>query len=257
MTAEVRTPTPPTPDADEADLTQLRGGAWTADPRLGRIPEFHERSRSFPMAAVLDDTASLKPRSYTWNTTEHFNQGSEGSCVGHAWGHEAVARPMVIPNIDQPFCLWIYKTSQRYDAWSGEAYEGTSTIAGAKVLQSRPPAMNEGRGLMDEYRWIFGDLDELTRTLGYHGPVVAGLNWYQGMMDAGSDGYIRRTGSFVGGHAILIKGVNLTRRAYRMHNSWGTGWGEGGDAWLSFDDMETLLHEDGELCVPVRRKQWG
>jgi hypothetical protein len=237
----------------------LRDGSMVADPRLDRLKQFDERSRHFPMGELLADLTpkNYKPRSYTWKCDAHLDQGNEGSCVGHAWAHEMIAKPVVIEGIDHDFARWVYKTAQKYDAWTGEAYQGTSTLAGAKVVAGRPPKMAEGRGLMNEYRWIFGDMNELIKTLGYFGPVVLGTNWYQGMMDTDGDGFVRRTGSLAGGHAILIKGVSLTKKAVRLHNSWSEEWGEGGDAWLSFADLETLLGEQGELCVPVHRKEWG
>lgn len=247
-------------------VIRLKDGSTAADPRLGRVKQFDARSRSFPMTAVLDELTpkDYKPRSHTWPCDQHYDQGPDGSCVGHAWAHELRAKPVVIDDIDHAFALWIYKTAQKYDEWPGTNYDGTSVLAGAKVIQGRPPAMPEGRGLMGEYRWIFGDIDDLIKTLGYFGPVVLGTNWYAGMMDADADGFIHRTGDMVGGHAILIKGVKLapktkpaTSGAVRLHNSWGESWGQGGDCWLSIADLETLLGEQGELCVPVHRMAWG
>jgi C1A family cysteine protease len=39
-------------------------------------------------------------------------------------------------------------------------------------------------------------------------------------------------GDVVGGHAVLLVGYDLNSRLWRVRNSWGTGWGEGGYAWL-------------------------
>lgn len=251
-----------TPDSGQpagSGLIILRAGTVTADQRLDRIPQFDQKSRGFAMAPMLAELApakAYKPRSYTWKTDKHFDQGPDGACVGYAWAHELVARPVVI-DIDQSMAAWIYKTAQKYDAWAGEAYDGTSVLAGAKVITKRPPAMPEGRGLLGEYRWIFGDMNELIKTLSYFGPVVLGTNWYTGMFDPDGDGFIHRTGDLAGGHAILIKGVSLAQKAVRLHNSWGTSWGQDGDAWLSWADLEQLLGEQGELCVPVHRKEWG
>lgn len=244
-----------THQATPEDPAILKDNVATTDPRLGRIPQFDPRSRDFPMKAALDDLPKrYRERSYTWGLDAHLNQGSEPSCVGFAWAHELLARPAVV-DISHDFASWVYRTAQRYDAWSGEAYAGTSVLAGAKVIQKQPPAMSEGRGLIGEYRWIFGDLDDLIKTLGYFGPVIFGTWWYEGMFDPDADGFIRPTGYQAGGHAYLIRGIDVKARKLRVHNSWGQDWGMGGDAWLSFDDALRLLHEDGECCVPVRRQR--
>ena len=39
-------------------------------------------------------------------------------------------------------------------------------------------------------------------------------------------------GEVVGGHAVLLVGYDLEARVWRVRNSWGEGWGEGGYAWL-------------------------
>lgn len=243
---------PPISDASPDNPVPLVGGVETTDPRLGRVPQFDPRSRNFPMATALEAKA-YKPRSYTWSVPQHLDQGNQPSCVGHAWAHEMIARPAQVERISQPFAYWLYKAAQRYDAWQGEAYEGTSVIAGAKVLRGSPPHMPEGRGLIGEYRWIFGDLDELVRTLGYFGPVVFGTWWYSGMFKPDADGYLHPTGYRAGGHAYLVSAVDVRAKRFLVHNSWGTSWGMGGDAWLSFDNALRLLHEDGECCVPMQR----
>ncbi len=38
-----------------------------------------------------------------------------------------------------------------------------------------------------------------------------------------------------------------------MRNSWGRGWGVDGDCLISIEDLDRLLGEAGEACVPVRR----
>jgi hypothetical protein len=43
------------------------------------------------------------------------------------------------------------------------------------------------------------------------------------------------TGSMYGGHQITLVGYDDTKQAFRFANSWGTGWGCQGYAWLSYD----------------------
>lgn len=38
-----------------------------------------------------------------------------------------------------------------------------------------------------------------------------------------------------GGHAMLIVGFDDTKKAFKVQNSWGTGWGDKGYIWVSYD----------------------
>ena len=209
-------------------------------PVLDRLVEFDERSRQYPIRTLV---ATKQPRSYTWSCATVLNQGDLGACVGFSWAQELAARPKVHP-VDYAYALALYRKAQTLDQWEGTDYEGSSVIAGAKAVQQT--------GLLTEYRWAFG-LDDLILAVGYAGPVVLGVNWYSGMSNP-DDGYVHLNGRLQGGHAILANGVSLRRSAVRLHNSWGRGWGSNGEAWISFADLNRLLHEDGECCVPVGRR---
>lgn len=212
-----------------------------------RLKEFDERSRSFSIRPLLIGRA---PRSYTWSCPAWLDQGSEGACVGFAWAHELAARPSVIQNVAASSAYRIYKMAQTMDDWPGENYEGTSVLGGIKAVQDMFP------GIIGGYRWAFS-FDDLIETLGYFGPAVLGINWYSGMLNTGSDGFVHATGQVVGGHAILARGVNLKKKAVLLRNSWGEDWGFFGDCMVSFDDMRKLLSEEGEVCIPVRRRSGG
>jgi C1A family cysteine protease len=105
---------------------------------------------------------------------------------------------------------------------------------------------------MDEYRWGFG-VEDLALTIGHHGPCVIGINWYEDMFNPNGDGLIKPGGKLAGGHAILVFGYSDRHRLFRLRNSWGEGWGVGGNCFLAYEDMDRLLHEDGEVCAPVHR----
>lgn len=199
-------------------------------------------------------------RSYTWNlpiksySPPHPNlerlaldQGTEGACVGFAWAHEIAARPWSDPNITDDYAIAIYRWAQQNDEWPGENYSGTSVLAGAK-------AVTEWLSRIKEYRWAFG-LDDVRRTIGYKGPVVLGINWYEGMFRPDSTGRIQPTGSLMGGHAILAYRVDERNKRIYLWNSWGQDWWEGGPwCFLTFEDLGRLLSEQGEACIPVVRR---
>lgn len=217
-------------------------GTTTRDVRLDRLIQFDSQSRSYPIRTLVPKT----PRSYTWSCKAWLDQGREGACVGFAWSHELIARPALVQAITDHTALALYKAAQGLDEWEGEDYSGTSIIAGAKAVQAL--------GFMPEYRWSFS-IEELILGVGYSGPAVLGLNWYQGMFRPNDKGYITPSGQLSGGHAILCNGVDLKRERLRLHNSWGADWGERGECWISFSDMDRLLKERGEACFPVKRRK--
>ena len=234
-------------------MLTLRDGSTTADRRLDRIIKFDPKSRAFPVASA-PQVAEKKPRSFTHACTTYNDQGAEGACVGFGWGHELAARPAATLGVSAAFSRErIYWPAQRIDEWEGGSYpgaspfyEGTSVLAGAKVLLAM--------GAFKQYRWVFS-LHDLIMAVGYVAPVVMGLNWHEGMFNTDANGYIRPTGAVMGGHCILARGVSVTKRRFLLHNSWGKGWGVEGLCWVSFDDMDQLLHEQGEGCVPMEQNR--
>ena len=228
----------------------LKGGHETEDPRLDRVPEFDERSRSFPIAAVVPEPL----RSRSWPCPLVTDQGREGACVGHAWTHELAATPIAVRDLSSAYANGLYREAQRIDEWPGEDYSGTSVLAGAKILA--------GRGYMAEYRWAFG-IDDVLRAISHAGPVVLGIPWLDSMYEPRPDGMLDCSGRSIGGHAILARGLLLRRwfigsdpwPVVRLRNSWGSDWGLGGDCFIPVADLERLLADRGECCVPVGRRR--
>jgi hypothetical protein len=226
----------------ETKMTQtLRGGAVTEDRRLDRLVHYDEQSRSYPIRTLV---ASKPLRSYTWRLPTYLDQGSEGACVGFSWSHELAARPKEVKGINNATALLVYKRARQLDEWAGENYDGTSVLAGAKAVQEA--------GYISEYRWAFS-LDDALLAIGYQGPGILGAYWYEGCMQTDEKGFIKPTGEIVGGHAIVVRGINIKNKTVRLANSWGKDWGVGGDCFLTFDDFAYMLKNSGEFCIPVAR----
>jgi hypothetical protein len=228
---------------------ELKGKNVTEDPRLDRIPEFDEKSRLFSIRETLE---TRKPRSYTWRCNKWLDQKNEGACVGFSFAHELAARPFEFRNITDSDAREYYFRAQQLDDWPGGSYpgaspfyEGTSILAGAKAIVEK--------GHIEEYRWAFG-VEDLVLAIGHSGPAVIGVNWYESMFNVGTDGYLRVSGQKTGGHAILVRGYNSVARRFMLRNSWGKNWGRNGDCFISYEDMERLLNEKGEACIPMIRK---
>lgn len=230
---------------DPANLTsptQLRDGSTTLDPRLDRLTQFDERSRAYNIATLM---GSAEPRSYTWPCrVRDLDQGSEGACVGFAWTAELLASPKVVPGLHNPDALAVYRRAQQIDPWPGEAYSGTSVLAGAQAVQEQ--------GRLKEYRWAFST-DDLAVAVSRKGPAVLGIAWYNSMYNPGPDGFLRPAGTVVGGHAILCVGYNVRGRYFVLQNSWGRDWGTDARARISYEDLHGLLQAGGEACIPVYR----
>lgn len=229
-------------------MITLKDGSKVTDRRLDRLMHFDEQSREYPVRKLV---ANKPLRSYTWRLNTYLDQGYEGACVGFSLAHELIARPSEVKNVDANYARNIYFQAQTLDPWPGGAYpnanpfyEGTSVLAGAQHLKAA--------GLLKEYRWGFS-LEDALLAVGYKGPGVLGTNWYEGMFEPDEKGYIHPTGNLAGGHAILIRGVDVKNKRVRLSNSWGKSWGMDGDCWLSFDDLGTLLEQNGEFCIPVTR----
>lgn len=218
----------------------MRDGSRVGDSRLGRVASFDPRSRGFAARALAPPDAV--PVRRTWRLGVRLNQGDTPACVGHAWAHDHAAEPgrhAVKPRLAFDW----YDRAQTLDEWAGSDYAGTSTLGGAKAGVSF--------GFFREYRWCFS-LDDYILTVGHLGPVVVGTNWYESMFRPGASGTVRIAGSVAGGHEWLIRGVEPDRNRFHAANSWGPGWGAGGDFFISFADFDRLRREGGDGCYPVR-----
>lgn len=235
----------------------LRDGSATEHPRLDRLVQFDERSRRFPITAVVPTDV----RSKTWVCQPRLDQGDEGACVGFGITHELAASPVPVRGLDAAFAREaIYWAAQKIDPWAGGAYpgaspqyEGTSVLAGMQAAQSL--------GYFAEYRWAFG-IDDVLRAVSHAGPVVMGTVWREGMFEPRPSGLLTVEDSVAGGHCWLLRGLilkprlrgeRLTEPVVRCRNSWGAGWGAAGDFFLRVSDLEALLADDGEAAVPMGR----
>ena len=213
-----------------------------------RIPVFDERSRDFPIRAMLRNP---RPRSAFWPCTAHLDQGREGACVGFGLAHNLACLPDPSPVTACFARERIYWPAQRIDAYPGGSYpgarptmHGTSLLAGLKVLKSI--------GACSGYRWAFG-LGDLVYGM-QTGPAVLGLTWYEGMLVPDAAGVIHPTGAAIGGHCILCHGVQWKAGRLILRNSWGPSWGDHGDCYLPFAHARKLLDESGEAAFLIDRE---
>jgi hypothetical protein len=220
------------------------------------VSEHDSKSRKYAIRSILKQRDVTKKQTL-WQEGIVLDQGSEGACVGFAWTGELLAEPeapRAQPSFDYANSLAIsfYNEAKTIDEWPGEDYEGTSVLAGAKIMQKA--------GFIGEYRWCFG-LNDVRDAVISEGPVVIGIPWFNGMYDTLPGGLVKVSGQPTGGHAILVTGYHPNKRfgnqsheVFRWRNSWGTDYGVNGSGWIKFKDLEKLLSQNGEACVPMQRE---
>lgn len=238
-----------------ASLLQLRDGSTTSDPRLGRLKQFDERSRSFAYGIVAGQPYGTR----VWLPLAALDQLAEGTCVGHGFCHEANSTPLVPtkPRTHRDAVDW-FDAAAAIDEFPGvNRSNGTSVLAGAKI--------GVKFGFFTGYRWAF-TLDEVKAALFNEGPVVMGTDWLSGMYNTTQAGQLVVSGTTEGGHCWLVYGFVLKgdlnpltggpapEDIFLMQNSWGLNWGIGGRAWMLASDYDWLRVNGGEVCIPVGRK---
>lgn len=236
-----------------SETIDIRAGYTTLDRRLDRIPQHDIRNSEFPVRSLLH-TEPRPLRSYTWQVPHHFDQGREGECVAYGIAHNLIARPRRQPVHQLAEVLRsksLYHRAQQLDPWEGgrypgaaPQYDGTSVLAGMRAAKEL--------GLITGYHWASTER-EIAEAVAYRGPVVIGVNWYAGMVETDSAGYISATGELLGGHCTLLNGINIARNEYRVWQSWGADWGVGGAAKLTRRDLDMLMSEPGAEAVLVVR----
>ena len=219
---------------------KLRDNTTTLDPKLDLCFDWDVRNRMFGVSHV----PSLNPINRLWHCEEYFNQGQEGACAGFAAAHAFACGP-IVTECTETDARRYYKVGQRHDRWEGEDYSGTDLLGVAKGLKNELELING-------YLWNFG-LRDVIMTVGHSGPVIAGLSWTEGMHQPSADGLIRPTGKVLGGHAIMIQGVNVDFQYFVLHNSWGKDYGRGGNVYMLFQDFEYLLMQGGQAMFLMEK----
>lgn len=243
-----------------ADRILLRGGVTTSDPRLGRVPEFDEKSRQFPVRALV---AQTQPKSRSWKIKDVYDQGERldnvtrgwdpSACTGFSGAYDLICAPRPAPAslITPKFAFELYRLGQTLDEWAGENYEGSSVLGVAKAITKL--------GFAGAYHWAFG-IDDSLLALSHLGPLVVGTDWQNSMFDPRPSGLITVEGGSsetAGGHAYMFRALYMSKIYQRFllgkgeplrgepllrgHQSWGRPWGRDGEFLMWASDLDKLL----------------
>jgi len=207
---------------------------------------FHKdsRSRNYGTREIVGRTARFKR---VWTTRKDpLDQGREGACVGFSCAGELAAKPASY-EVTNETALKIYRAAQGVDRSEGRNYDsGATVLAGMKACHRAK--------YFSKYGWCFG-IDDTINWIVRRGPVVLGINWYEGMYQTTNNGLILIDGPIAGGHAIMANGFWPAHPQFGdvlvLTNSWGRDWGINGRGYLPVENASRLLKEDGEVAAPV------
>jgi hypothetical protein len=190
-------------------------------------------------------------------------QGSEGSCVAFAVGYAARSTELFYhtggtaysytSNIFSPEFLYDM-TKANSDCGSGSSIMvalDSMKSKGICTWQTMPYSYTDGCSVIpngfqlgeaanykiSDYSAILkSDVAAIKNALVNHHPVIFGVNLDNSFMNA-QPGFIwsSYTTSPSAGHAMVICGYDDAKNAWKVMNSWGTGWCENGYGWIDYN----------------------
>jgi papain like protease/uncharacterized protein DUF4384 len=189
------------------------------------------------------------------------NQGGQGSCVGWAVGYAArsyysyaeTPRPSPI----SPAYIFdnIREDPRECQAGSVISYALNLLKSGAVTIDDYPysdnvclparvhPAQGGMSFKIDSWTTVdHTSLDDIKGQLAKGNPVIISLSVtpeIDGLVGS-APAVVAPDSKILGRHAITIVGYDETKQAFKLINSWGTGWGDKGYGWISFSDIRLI-----------------
>lgn len=219
---------------------------------------------STPLMGLLPRSADLSPL-----LPQPGDQGQQASCVGWAVAYamktyqEGVERRWPLDQPSSQFSpAFIYNQIRRSQDCGGGTFlpDALNLVqrAGAAPLSDFPytpqactavpsAAVSQRARQFAIADWRRVDTRDQLEVKAYVAagiPVMIGMRVDEPFMRLrGPVTYNQYSGVSLGGHALLVMGYDDSRAAFRVINSWGTGWGDGGFGWISYGAFRQAVLE--------------
>lgn len=247
-------------------------------PAMTMLPAYADRAtgllfadeadyRSIPLASAFM-RGDLPPRKdlSSWFPVPG-DQGTQSSCVGWAVAYGLKTYQEAVERKVRPTPSTTFSPSYIYNQIKGGGCQAGSQIHDALNL-----VRSEGVAPMSEFRydarscntvpdtatkdvarpftiadWRRVDVSnevEVKSQITSGFPVIIGMYIDRSFQELSGDTIYRgRTGPQTGGHAMVVVGYDDNRGAYKVLNSWGVSWGDGGFGWISYNAFANQVRE--------------
>lgn len=217
-------------------------------PSMGNLPSSSDMGSSFPPVSSQGAQGSC----VAWAVAYGLKSFQEREERGWAYTPDHLFSPASIFNK--------YKKGKCNGGWYVKDALEMVEADGVAPMSAMPYSASDCSALPDEatktlsknyrihsIRRVPNDAIEIKGHIATRMPVVIGMR-VDPSFDylKGQQVYPGATGSYDGGHAMVIVGYDDTKQAFRLFNSWGKGWGDGGFGWVSYT---ALVKQATELYV--------
>ncbi len=219
---------------------------------------------STPLMGELPESADLSSR---FPTPGH--QGQQASCVGWAVAYalksyqEAVERNWSPNSIDRLFSpAFIYnQIKMSPDCRGGTSYvealnllrrDGIATLSDfpyqdleCTAIPNQYVKQNAKQYAIADWRRVnVQDETEIKNHIAAGFPVLFGMIVDRAFYNhRGAAPYSHFSGENMGGHAMVVVGYDNRQQAFKIMNSWGTEWGDGGFGWITYSAFKQAVRE--------------
>ncbi len=212
--------------------------------RLGRHIQHDPASRAFSLSPSPKPLVSIQHVRHC----SPFTQGNLGSCTGMAMAGALMTGTLydpTKPELTEKDAEHIYSEASLLDDVPGHwpPEDTGSTGLGACKAAKR-------LGYVTSYQHPFGLAAVLSALC--EGPLLLGMDWYEGFDEPDPYGEVRATGTVRGGHEVCLSGINVEGEYVRFCNSWGTSYGTYGYGVMTFALLDKQLKNRGDAVRPVR-----
>lgn len=185
-----------------------------------------------------------------WEHAPAFTQGHLGSCTANAALGCLSSDPFHKP-------IWQFTQDD-----AAALYELETKIDDSQIPGEYPPNDTGSTGPWSmEALKRQGRIRDYIHTRDTHvalrmlnrGPISIGVPWFRSMFEVDENHaiHVDSASGLAGGHQVCVVANNVSAQCIRIRNSWGTGWGEQGHAWLSWGEFSWLLSQGGDVVQPV------